>query len=470
MAKSVRETEADHRTAGMKSFNPSTQELLGEVAESTKDDVEQKVQLARKALPVWKAMGIKGRVAVLRKVVANLSERQNEFAELISKEMGMPIAQSVHDVGGAIDYFNWYLDNAEKYLLPEVVYKDEEQVHEVHYEPVGVVAAITPWNFPASNFVWMIGQNLVVGNTIVFKDSEEVPLCGQFIEEVFATAGLPEGVFSEVYGAGDVGDILVHQDIDMICFTGSTATGHYLYQVGAEQFIRVFLELGGSAPGIVCEDADVDEILDTLYANRFDNCGQICDGLKRLIVHESKFDEVVTKLSQKLDAVVVGDASDQKTEIGPLVSQKQLTTLQEQVKDALEKGATAVYTKEMPANLNSFFYPPTLLTNITSDMKVWQEEVFGPVLPIVIFKTEEEAIALANDTKYGLGGYVFTENKERFLQLASQVQTGMIQLNNTGYCQPPTPFGGCKMSGIGREHGKYGFHDLSNIKVIARER
>lgn len=454
----------------IQSINPSNQEILGDVHESTKAEVEQKVQTAREALPVWKEMGVVGRVSALRKVVENLSKRQEEFAALISKEMGMPISQSVHDVAGAADYFNWYLDNAEKYLSPEITYEDEGQVHEVHYEPVGVVAAITPWNFPASNFVWMIGQNLIVGNTVVFKDSEEVPLCGKLIEEVFAEAGLPEGVFSEVYGKGDIGDFLVHQDIDMICFTGSTLTGHHLYKVAAEKFIRVFLELGGSAPGIVFEDADVDKVIDTIYANRFDNCGQICDGLKRLIVHENKMDEVVKALTQKLDELTVSDSSDKKTDIGPLVSQKQLEALQHQVKDALDKGAKEIYKKDVSTDLKGFFYPPTLLTNVTPEMEVWKEEVFGPVLPIVTFKTEDEAIALANDTKYGLGGYAFTESKERFARIASQIQTGMIQVNNAGYVQPPTPFGGCKVSGIGREHGKFGFHELSNIKVIAREK
>lgn len=257
---------------------------------------------------------------------------------------------------------------------------------------------------------------------------------------------------------------------DMICFTGSTATGQHLYKVGAEQFLRVFLELGGSAPGIVFEDADVDKVIDTIYANRFDNCGQICDGLKRLIIHTHKFDEVIQKLAQKLETVTVGDASDQKTDIGPLVSQKQLAALEAQVKDATDKGAEVLFSKKLSTDLKGFFYAPTLMTNITPDMQVWQEEVFGPVLPIVTFETEEEAIRLANDTKYGLGGYVFTENQQLFERVASEIQTGMVQMNTASYVQPPTPFGGSKVSGIGREHGKFGFYELSNIKVVAREK
>ena len=454
----------------IKSLNPSNQSLLGEVTESTEVEIKQKVAASRLALTGWKELGIEGRVKHLRKVVEDFHKRDQEFAELSSKEMGMPISQSIHDVHGAIEYFEWYLDNAQKYLSPEVVYEDDTAIHEVHYEPVGVVAAITPWNFPASNFVWMCGQNLLVGNTVVFKDSEEVPLCGKLIEEVFSQSGLPEGVFSEVYGKGNVGDFLVHQDIDMICFTGSTATGQALYKIGAERFIRVFLELGGSAPGIIFEDADIDKTIDTIYANRFDNCGQICDGLKRLIVHESKYDEVVEKLKKKLEEVVIGDSSDEKTDIGPLVSEKQLQALQVQVADAKEKGAKVLFEKKVPLGLKGSFYTPTLLGNINPEMKVWIEEVFGPVLPIITFKDESQAIRMANHTKYGLGGYVFTESKERFERVATQIQTGMVQMNNVGYVQPPTPFGGCKASGIGREHGKFGFHELSNIKAITKEK
>lgn len=454
----------------IKSVNPSTGTSLGEVTASSQSEVLEKVALARKALIPWKALGVKGRVTSLRAVVQNFSKRQQEFAELISKEMGMPISQSVHDVSGAIDYFNWYLDNAEKYLNPEVVHEDESMIHKVYYEPVGVVAAITPWNFPASNFVWMIGQNLIVGNTVIFKDSEEVPLCGKFIEEVFSSSDLPVGVFSEVYGNGSIGDFLVHQQIDMICFTGSTATGKILYKIAAEKFIRVFLELGGSAPGLVLADADVDKVIDTIYANRFDNCGQICDGLKRLIVHTSKYEEVMSKLTKKLDSITVGQATDKNTDIGPLVSEKQLKALEAQVTSAVSDGAKVIYRKEVPATLKGYFYPPTILTNIKKNMRVWTEEVFGPVLPIVTFETEEEAVALANDTVYGLGGYVFTENKKTFSRISSQIETGIVMLNNASYVSPPTPFGGCKASGIGREHGKFGFYELSNIKAVSEEK
>ncbi len=454
----------------IKSINPSNKQILGQVEFTSNEEIVAKVKASKTAAKKWKNLGLKNRIAALRNVVSNFSKYQDEFSVLISQEMGMPISQSRHEIPGAIDYFNWYLDNAEEYLSPEIVYEDENMLHEVTREPYGVVAAITPWNFPASNVVWMIGQNLIVGNTIIFKDSEEVPLCGKLIEKIFNESNLPEGVFSEIYGDGNTGKFLLEQDIDAICFTGSTKTGYELYKVAAKKFIKVFLELGGSAPGIVFQDADLDKVLDTIYANRFDNCGQICDGLKRLIVHESLLDECIEKLQNKLEAITIGDASDESTDIGPLVSEKQLLVLNEQVENAISKGANIIYKKKIPDNLCGFFYAPTLLININKNMKVWNEEVFGPVLPIVTFKTEDEAIELANDTKYGLGGYIFTEDKNKFTRVAQQINSGMIQNNNAGYVQPQSPFGGYKRSGIGREHGKYGFHELSQIKLVSYEK
>lgn len=449
------------------SINPSDKSEIGSVNSSSSEEVIAKVEMARKALKSWKEIGVQGRIEHCRKIVSILERRADEFSKLISKEMGMPISQSHHDVSGSIDYFNWYIDSAEKYLSEEITFEDETIIHKVFHEPVGVLAVITPWNFPTSNFIWMSAQALLAGNTVVFKDSEEVPFCGRFIEEVMIEAGLPEGVFSEVYGKGDIGDLLVHQDIDMICFTGSTKTGEYLYTVAAKNFKKVLLELGGSAPGIVFQDADLDVSLDTIYANRFDNCGQICDGLKRLIVHKSIFEDVTNRLSEMLDNKVIGDALEPKTDIGPLVSQKQWEILKEQVDDAISKGAKVIYKREIDNKLNGFFFSPMILTNINPKMRVWNEEVFGPVLIVVPFEEDSEAISLANDTKYGLGGFVFTQDKEKFLSVASQIQSGMIQHNDASYINPASPFGGYKRSGLGREHGRFGFSDVTQVKLVS---
>lgn len=452
------------------SVNPSTYEVLGEVEASSESEIQEKVKKAQAAKKGWKELGLEGRIAALRKVAAKLTERLDELASLASKEMGMPISQSKADVSDGIGFFNWYLDNAAKYISPEVIYEDEKIIQMVFYEPIGVAAVITPWNFPFSNFIWGAGQNLIVGNTVVYKTSEECPLSGKLQEEIILSAGLSEGVFSEVYGEGTVGDFLVHQDINLISFTGSTNVGKHLYQVGGEKFIKVVCELGGSAPGIVFADADLDEALEVIYFNRFTNCGQICDGLKRLIVHESIFDKVVEELRKKLESVKVGNAEDETTDLGPLVAKRQLELLEEQVKDALDKGAKVVTGGKRPENLNGAFYEPTLLTKITPDMRVWKEEVFGPVLPIISFKTGEEAIELANDTKYGLGSYVFTKDKQRADKVASQIEAGMVGINSASYLNACSPFGGYKDSGIGREHGKFGFSELTQVKVVATEK
>lgn len=454
----------------LKSINPHNYSAVGEVNISTEQEIKEAVKKANEAKDYWKELGVAKRAALLRKVVKQFVKRKGELAKLASKEMGMPISQSRADTDDAIRYFYWYLDNAEKILEPEVTFEDKDSKHIVYHEPIGVAAVIVPWNFPPSNFVWGAGEALIAGNTVVFKDSEEVPLFGKLIEEIFTSCHLPDGVFQEVYGDGKVGALLVHQDIDLICFTGSSAVGTKLYKIAADKFIRVLLEMGGSAPGIVFEDADLDKVLESIYINRFMNTGQACDALKRLIVAESRFDEVVKKLKSYLKIKKIGNPMDPETEIGPLVAKRQLELLESQVKDAIDKGAKAVTGGKRPKNLGGAYYEPTILINVKPNMRVWYEEVFGPLLPVVKFKTEEEAIRLANDTKYGLGAYVLTEDKKRAARVSSQIQSGMVSVNNIGYIKPCNPFGGYKQSGIGREHGKFGFQDVTQVKLVTSEK
>ncbi len=452
------------------SINPSTKETLGEVTVSTHDEVRAGVEKARSAQKNWEDIGLTKRIELLREVLQNFETEKDNLALLISQEMGMPISESKHEVESGLEYFVWYLDNAEKYLADEITFNNDTELHKVIYEPVGTVANIVPWNFPFSNFVWQVCQNLIVGNTVVFKHSEECALFGKEIEKIFLKSNLPDGVFVEMYGDGEVGDMLVNADINMIGFTGSTAVGKHLYTVAAKKMIPIRMELGGSAPGIIFNDADIDDVLETIYVNKFLNCGQVCDGLKRLIIHESKFDEVVSKLKTMLHEKKIGNAESKDTEIGPLVSEKQLDLFVEQIKSAVDDGAEVVVGGKLSDNQSGFFYEPTLLINISPKMKIWEEEIFGPALPIVKFATYDEAIELANDTEYGLGAYVFTKDKELFEKAAKNIKTGMVSMNNASYLQPCNPFGGCKLSGIGREHGKYGFHELCNIKIVASEK
>jgi len=288
------------------------------------------------------------------------------------------------------------------------------------------------------------------------------------LEEVISSAKLPAGVFSQVHGDGSVGDLLVHQDINLISFTGSTKTGKYLYKLAGEKFIKAVCELGGSAPGVVFEDADLDQAIEHIYSNRFTNCGQMCDALKRLIVHESVYDKVLDLLKKRLEPVKVGDPESKSTELGPLVSTKQLELLEEQVQEAVQKGAKVVCGGKRPKHLTGAFYEPTLLTGVTRKMRVWQEEVFGPVLPVVSFATDEEAIELANDTRYGLGSYIYSKDKKNALKTGLQIDAGMVSINSAGYIQACSPFGGYKESGMGREHGKFGFYELAQVKVVSQ--
>lgn len=451
------------------STNPSTYKSVGEVDASTLDDIQAKVKAAHAAKKAWRELGVAGRVELLRKVSDKFAESKERFAKLEAEEMGMPIKEALEDFDFGLDYLNSYLDNGEEHLKSVVTLENDDERHEVFKEPYGVVACIVPWNFPFANWVWQCGQNLVAGNTIVFKHSEETQLCGKLIEEIVNSV-LPDGVFNEVYGDGSVGEQLVNQDVNLVCFTGSSATGVKIRQTVASRLLPTCLELGGSAPGIIFEDADIKEVAGTIFTARFMACGQMCDALKRLIVHESKVDEIIAKLTSLIKEKKVGNASDSQTDFGPLVAERQLKLLEEQVADAVSKGAKVLVGGKKPDGLEGAYYEPTLLTNITTDMRVWQEEVFGPVLPIVTFTSVEEAIEKANDTKYGLGAYIFTADNERFMRVAHQLESGMVSQNTLSYINTCNPFTGYKMSGGGREHAQFGFDDVTQIKVIARQK
>jgi acyl-CoA reductase-like NAD-dependent aldehyde dehydrogenase len=448
------------------SINPSKNfEKIGEVFVSTEDEIKKKVGAAHDAKLAWKELGVSRRIAMLKKVYEECVKRKDEISLLITREMGMPIKES--DIEWDLGYFKHFLDHGEEYLKEEITYRDGKAVHKIVFEPIGVAAVIIPWNFPFGNFLWGVIPNLTAGNTVVIKHSEYCPLSGKLMEEIMSKCKIPDGIFSEIYGDGKVGEMLTNADVDMIWFTGSTAVGKKLYEKSGKKFIRSLMELGGSNPAIIFDDVDVDKAIDKIYTKRFMNCGQVCDATKRLIVHEKIFDEVVKKLKTLIGKKTVGDAEDPKTDIGPLVSKKQLDTLKSQVDDAIKKGAKIMIGGKAPDNLKGAYYMPTILTNIKTEMRIWKEEVFGPVLPVMSFKTEEEAIKLANDTKYGLGAIILSDNKERARRVASKIDAGCIDINEGNHWNSPSnPFGGYKCSGMGRELGKHGFQELCQIKVI----
>ncbi|MCK5347675.1 MAG: aldehyde dehydrogenase family protein, partial [Candidatus Heimdallarchaeota archaeon] len=359
------------------------------------------------------------------------------------------ITESESVISGHLEKIRWFLENVESALSDEITHEDEESIHKIVYESLGVAAVITPWNHPFGMFVWGAIPNLLAGNTVVFKISEECPLTGKLIGEVMLNHKLPDGVFSEVYGAGEVGWNLANENIDLIWFTGSTKVGQKLYKLAGEKFIKAILELGGSNPGILFEDADIEEFVGKIYAKRFKTCGQTCDALKRLIVHKSIFDKVVQRLKQEIETKKVGDPENPETIIGSLVAKRQLTLLESQVKDALDNGAKVITGGHSPDNVQGAYYLPTLLTNINKKMRVWNEEVFGPVLSVVSFEIEEEAVNFANDTIYGLGSIVFTKDKNRARRVASKIDAGTVEINHAIHWLSCNPFGGYKKSGMG---------------------
>lgn len=429
----------------------------------------RKISKAHKAKYHWAGLEVKERRMILEVIYQEFINKQKDIQLLAAQEMGMPISVSkIIDIDAGLRYMRGYLDFAEEWLAPQIVFENKSETHKLFFEPLGVVGISIPWNYPFCNFIWAVMQHLIVGNTVIVKHSEECPLTGKLLEDIITSAGLPDGVFNEIYGDGsDVGEYLMNSNIDFLHFTGSTRVGKHLYQIAAKNFVPTLLELGGSAAGIVLEDANIEETIQLIYEARFLNSGQTCDGLKRLIVHRSRFDEVIDKLTKLLSTKKVGDPQDADTDIGPLVAERQLVLLEEQVYDALKKGAKIITGGKRTSTIFGAYYNPTILTGITFDMRVWKEEIFGPVLPVVPFDTQDEAIALANDSTYGLGGYIYTINLERALIIGKLLQTGNISINGANYNMPQDSFGGYKNSGKGFEHGKEGLRDLCLRKIVA---
>lgn len=451
------------------SINPSNNERLGDTEEDTKEEVTTKVNLAKSVQKEWSNLNIEKRIDALKEICNKFEENSDKIANLISLEMGKPITQSENEIKSTLKTMKWDLENAANCIAPEITFESDNEIQKVFYEPKGVVVAISPFNYPFSLCCAIAFQNLIVGNIVISKPDQNLPLLYKFLEEILNNSKLPKGVWQFVFGGKEIGSYLVEQDIDMICFTGNTKTGEYLYKVAANKMIPILMELGGSAPGIVCEDANIDDVIDGIFKKKFSNSGQLCHALKRLIVHENIFDEVVQKLKTIAESQNIGNPLERNTTIGPLVNEKQINTLLEQFNDAVSKGAKVICGGKQPEQKGNYF-EPTILTNIKKDMKVWKEEVFGPILPVITFKTIEEAIELANDTIYGLGGYVFTTNRENFEKISKELKTGMVALNNLAYSAPYNPFGGVKKSGLGRTRGKWGLRGLCNIKVITFEK
>lgn len=451
----------------LKSLNPAKNyEIIGEVEISTTEDILSAVKKARKAASFWAETPIEKRAEFIMKLKELILKDKEEIAWLITQEAGKPIREARDDIDFDRRYLDYFINEGPKILAEKIVFEDEKGIGKIVFEPYGVAAVIAPWNFPTGMPLWGIIPNLIAGNTVIFKPSEETPLVGQKLAAMIKEINLPEGVFNIIYGNGRAGAKLVDADIDLVWFTGSTKVGREIYKKAGQKFIKAILELGGSSPAIVLADADIESAAEEIFASRFLNCGQVCTAIKRLFVAKEIFDEFVEKLKLRLEKVKIGDSLDEATEMGSLVSKKQLNLLEKQVFDAKKKGARIIIGGARPDNLKGAYYLPTLLTNIKKNMRVYKEEVFGPVLPMMPFKNIEEAIELANDTIYGLSAEIYIKDKNLAQKIAGKIKAGTIGINTGNYFKPECPFGGYKKSGMGREMGEYGFREFAQIKHI----
>lgn len=456
------------RCVKLVSTNPSDDfAVLGEVEVSSPTDVRHAVERARNAQPDWAACSLEERCSAIQSFVNVARSRSEEIKSLIATETGRPYSNLDVHLNGSFKYLESYCNQAPEHLAPKTTFANEREIHTVHREPWGVVAAICPWNYPFMNVVWQCGQALIAGNAVVYKNSEENPLFAMLVGELFDQSDVPDGVFNVLQGDGTVGRLIVESGVDMVSFTGSSATGRTIARLAAERFVPFAAELGGSSPTIVFEDIEVDSVIDTIFDSRFTHSGQICVATKRLVVHESKFEELTSKLVTMAESRKIGRAIEPETQLGPLVAERQVTRIASQVEDAVAQGASILTGGARPDGLKGAYYLPTILTNVTREMRVWHEETFGPVLPIVSFTSEAQAVELANDTDYGLNAWVMTSDDRRFARVASQIKAGSVVQNNGTYTCPTSPFGGFKNSGQGRVHGEFGFHEVTQVKLVS---
>ena len=456
----------------LKSINPHDQSLVGELEFSSPDQIKNAVSEARKAYESWKEISVDERCAYVSKLKDKLIENIEKLARLITLEMGKPLAQSLSETDSELEFISYYANNGLKFLSPEIILQNDKEYYKATYEAHGVCACICPWNFPLSMVTSGVLPAIIAGNTVVVKPSEYTSLSQKLVVDLINDTGLPKGVVNLVIGDSNVGQTLVDSDIDLVWFTGSTKAGMDIYQKCGEKFIKALLEMGGSSPAIVLNDASVDNAVENLYWARFLNCGQVCTAVKRLFVQDGIYEKFVGKLVEKVKTAKIGNPVD-NNDIGPLVNPRQLQVLEEQVKDAIGKGSEVLTGGKRPVSeilKKGNYFEPTILSNVTMDMKIMKEETFGPVLPIVKFESVEEAINMANNTEYGLSAEVYTSDLEKGEVLAKNIQSGTVAINTDNFFKPQCPFGGYKKSGMGREYGKIGMQEFAQVKVVAISR
>jgi len=454
----------------IESFNPATKELLGSVEITSREEITTIIAKCRTAFSIWSTYSYEERGKRLKKLADILESKQNELATLMTKEMGRPLKESLPEVIKSLKFIRSFADNAERmlsdYIISEVAGKDIKIIS----EPYGVVALIKPWNMSLQTPIWAMAPALMAGNAVVFKPSENALLVAKELEKAFAQCDvIPQNLVGFIYGDKEQGVNLLQDKIDMVSFTGSVQAGKAIAVQVANRFIKTSLELGGKDPMIVLDDANIDFAAMAAVWGSTTNCGQFCSSIERVYVQDTIFNDFVQKAKIFCERIKVGNGLDASVEMGPVVNEQQFDKVIKQIEDAVSKGAQIVTgggaykTGELA---EGWFIQPTVLINLTNDMIIVQEETFGPVIRILKFSTIDEAVKLANDTSYGLGASIITQNEEIAQSLAKQIDVGMVWINEPLLSNEFCPWIARKNSGLGYELGELGIREFVKQKII----
>jgi acyl-CoA reductase-like NAD-dependent aldehyde dehydrogenase len=445
--------------------NATTEDVMGRVPDGTPEDVDAAVAAARRAFASWSSTPVEERAKYLQRLQEGLQARMDDIAQTVCGEVGMPLVFSqMIQAGLPAMVMGSYVDIVQQFPF-------EEQIGNslVVREPIGVVGCITPWNYPLHQVVAKVAPALASGCTVVLKPSEVAPLSAFILADIVDDVGLPAGVFNLVCGTGPVvGEaIAAHPDVDMVSFTGSTRAGRRVSELATQTVKRFALELGGKSPFIILEDAPIDDAVKAGIGSCYMNSGQTCIAWTRMLVPRSKHDEVVEKVKTEAESYTVGDPTDPSSRLGPLISDTQRQRVRAYIEKGIEEGATLVTGgAEPPEGLEKgYFVRPTVFADVRNDMTIAQEEIFGPVLSIIPYDDEDDAVRIANDTIYGLHAGVYGGDKEHATAVARRIQAGQVDINGQNF-NPLAPFGGYKQSGHGRELGKYGLEEYLEIKSL----
>jgi succinate-semialdehyde dehydrogenase / glutarate-semialdehyde dehydrogenase len=457
--------------------NPATEEVVATVADGGPEDARRAVETAGRVQKEWAGTAPRERGEILRRAYGLIMERQDELALVMTTEMGKPLAEARGEVAYAAEFFRWFSEEAVRIGGDQTITGDGRNRILVSKEPVGPCVLVTPWNFPLAMGTRKIGPAVAAGCTMVFKPAALTPLSSLALVGILVEAGLPRGVLNVVCttkASSVVSPWMASGIARKISFTGSTAVGVRLLEQAAqhvmrssmEHVMRSSMELGGNAPFIVFEDADLDRAVDGAVAAKMRNMGEACTAANRIFVQRAVAGEFAERLAARLGALSVGDGAAPGTDVGPLVEEKALAKVQELVDDAVAKGATVVCGGSRP-DRPGYFWAPTVLSGVSPAAALMNEEIFGPVAPVVPFDTEEEAVRMANDTPWGLVGYLFTQDVDRGFRVGEALEVGMLGLNTGIVSNPAAPFGGIKASGLGREGGRVGIEEFLEYKYMA---